>query len=262
MSSASPIHLLRPSWPAPASIGALITTRLGGQSEGAFRWGNLADHVGESPNVVELNRANLARQVGVPRWQWLRQVHGTTVGEPSLIAQGALEADGCYSTHAGLACAVLTADCLPVLMCSRQGDEVAAVHAGWRGLCGGILLNALRKFRCEPEDILIYLGPAIGPKNFEVGEDVRHAYEQSLQTQGVDPLTLQRDLASCFVRRQDRPGKFLADLFQMAKIHCAVYGAVQIYGGEQCTFSDERHFYSYRRSGTTGRFATAIWIKP
>lgn len=234
--------LLRPDWSLPDGVMAVITTRQGGVSPVPYQHNNLALHVGDDAAAVASNRRRLWQQLpGVTAVQWLNQVHGTTV----FRACGATvtpQADAVVSRTAGLACAVLTADCLPVLFCDDRGTQVAAAHAGWRGLAGGVLLNTLAEF-ASPEQVRVFLGPAIGPAAFEVGPDVRRAFGWASE--------------QCF-----RPGqgdRLLADLYQLAREQLLRAGVNSISGGDFCTATDTERFYSYRREGVTGRMASLIW---
>ena len=235
--------LLIPDWPLPAGVAAAITTRLGGVSVSPYEHNNLALHVGDDASLVRLNRQRLWQQLpGVQGIQWLSQVHGTTViracGE-SVVPQ----ADAQFSDTPGLACAILTADCLPVLFCAADGSQVAAAHAGWRGLAAGILLNTLAAFP-DPSLVRVYLGPAIGPAAFEVGPEVRQAFAWAPD--------------HCF--RAGRGDRVMADIYALARLQLLRAGVAEVAGGGFCTCSDER-FYSYRRQSQTGRMASLIWIK-
>jgi YfiH family protein len=237
-----------PDWPAPAQIRACTTTRAGGASNPPFDSFNLADHVGDDPAAVAVNRARLVDVLGLPNQPcWLRQVHGIgLVDAGRQPAEPVPEGDGAYSDQAGVVCAVLTADCLPVLLCDRSGRRVAAVHAGWRGLSSGILERAIDVFGGSSDGILAWLGPAIGPDAFEVGDEVRETFVKH------DSYARDAFLPS-------RPGHWMADLYLLARQRLAGRGVANIYGGGLCTFSDESRFYSYRRDGTTGRMASLIW---
>ncbi len=239
--------MLIPDWPAPARVRACSTTRLGGVSNAPYDSLNLGNHVGDSPLHVQDNRQRLLATAGLPVMpHWLQQVHGTQVINLDQVSSDLLTGDAAYTTRQDRVCAVMTADCLPVLFCSADGDEVAAAHAGWRGLQAGVLEETLRHFRARPADILAWMGPAIGPQQFEVGGEVREAFLQ------VDPT------ADCaFVPRN---GKFLADIYQLARLRLAAAGVTQVFGGEYCTVSDSGRFFSYRRDGMTGRMATLIWL--
>ncbi|QIZ50260.1 peptidoglycan editing factor PgeF [Dickeya zeae] len=239
--------MLIPDWPAPARVRACSTTRLGGVSNAPYDSLNLGNHVGDSPLHVQDNRQRLLATAGLPVMpHWLEQVHGTQVINLDQVSSDSLTGDAAYTTRQDRVCAVMTADCLPVLFCSADGDEVAAAHAGWRGLQAGVLEETLRHFHARPADILAWMGPAIGPQQFEVGGEVREAFLQ------VDPT------ADCaFVPRN---GKFLADIYQLARLRLAAAGVTQVFGGEYCTVSDSGRFFSYRRDGMTGRMATLIWL--
>ena len=236
---------LIPDWPAPAQVKACVTTRAGGVSLAPFDSLNLGDHVEDSPEAVLENRRRLTEAFHIQP-AWLRQVHGVSVVEadPGRIA----EADGSWTSTPGIACTSMTADCLPALFCNRAGTRVAAAHAGWRGLAAGVLEAAVESLETEPADVLVWLGPAIGPQAFEVGPEVREAFVQQL------PST-----AQAFVPSRN-PGKFMADIYQLARLRLAARGVTAVYGGGFCTVSDPR-FFSYRRSPLTGRFASLIWLE-
>jgi len=235
---------LVPDWPAPARVQARVTTREGGVSAAPFDAFNLGDHVGDEPAAVAENRRRLHSRIGC-RPAWLRQVHGTLVvpADPAQVP----EADASWTDRLDIACAILTADCLPVLFCDRAGTRVAAAHAGWRGLAGGVLEATLDALGVAPEELLVWLGPAIGPAAFEVGAEVRAAF-----------LERHPQAAPAFAASRN-PGRFMADLYRLARIRLAARGVEAVYGGGFCTFSDPR-FYSYRRTPRTGRFASLIWL--
>lgn len=256
MATPDAIQLLQPDWPCPARVRAVISTRQGGRSRGPFSGANLGDHVGDDPLAVAANRAALAHQTGVRHWPWLQQVHGTDV--VALTAGAAAPgcvADGAYTRASGVACAVLTADCLPVLLCDRHGSQVAAVHAGWRGLAAGILGRAVARFETPAADLLAFLGPAIGPRHFEVGRDVLEAYDQLFFHLGYDG-----DWRGCFNPVLGKAGHFLADLYALARLALQCAGVQQLYGGTDCTYGDTGRFYSFRRDRVTGRMVSAIWL--
>jgi len=236
---------LIPDWPAPAGVKACVTTRAGGVSLAPFDSLNLGDHVEDSPEAVLENRRRLTAAFAIQP-AWLRQVHGVVVVEadPGQIA----EADGSWTDTPGIACTAMTADCLPALFCNKAGTRVAAAHAGWRGLAAGVLEAAADSLDVAPADILVWLGPAIGPKAFEVGPEVREAFMQQLA-----------QTAEAFVPSHN-PGKFLADIYQLARLRLAARGITAVYGGGLCTVTDPR-FFSYRRSPRTGRFASLIWLE-
>lgn len=234
-----------PDWPVPANVKALITTRAGGISTGPFASFNLGLRTGDDPQAVAANRDRLnALLPQQPRW--LRQVHGATVVEADALA-GTPEADAGIARRPGTVCAVLVADCIPVLLADRAGTTVAIAHAGWRGLAGGVIENTARQMAVDPRGLLAYLGPGIGPGAFEVGAEVRDAF-----------LARDADAAAAFTPHA--AGKWLADLFLLARQRLRHAGVGEIHGGTWCTYSDARRFYSYRRERTTGRMAAVIWL--
>ncbi|UQI30372.1 peptidoglycan editing factor PgeF [Pseudomonas bijieensis] len=236
---------LIPDWPAPARVKACVTTRGGGASLAPFDSLNLGDHVGDDPTAVAENRRRLTDQFAITP-AWLQQVHGIAVVEadPTQVAT----ADASWTDTPGIACAAMTADCLPVLFCNRAGTRVAAAHAGWRGLANGVLEATLDSLAVPADEILAWLGPAIGPQAFEVGPEVREAFIAQL------PLASQAFAAS------PNAGKFLADIYQLARLRLAARGVTAVYGGGLCTVTDPR-FFSYRRNPRTGRFASLVWIE-
>lgn len=241
------IECIHPDWPAPATVGACTTTRVGGVSSGPWQGLNLGAHVDDLAADVAQNRALLVQQLGLPAEPaWLDQVHGTRVHRPG---DADTCADACFEDRPGGICAVLTADCLPVLFCNTAGKRVAAAHAGWRGLLGGVLEQTVTAFDDPPQDLLAWLGPAIGPAAFEVGDEVRDAF-----------LADTAAAARCF--EAHGAGHWLADLYGLARLRLARLGIGSVSGGGLCTFSDARRFYSYRRDGITGRMATLIWLNP
>ncbi len=236
-------------WPAPPWVRALATTRLGGVSTGPYAGLNLGDHVGDEPQRVARNRALLRQGLRLPAEPiWLRQVHGCAVTEAGELAVDC-EADAIIARGPGRVCAVLTADCLPLLLTDRDGTQVAAVHAGWRGLAGGVIEAAVGRFATPPSSLRVWLGPAIGPGAFEVGAEVREGF-----------LGLSPQAAAAFVPLGQ--GKWLADLYLLARQRLAGLGVDKVWGGDLCTFGDPGRFYSYRRDGATGRMASLIWIDP
>ncbi|AQT12119.1 multi-copper polyphenol oxidoreductase [Pseudomonas sp. UMC65] len=236
---------LIPDWPAPAGVKACITTRAGGVSLTPFDSLNLGDHVDDQPQAVAENRRRLSEHFGIAP-AWLQQVHGVAVAhaDPSMVAT----ADASWSATAGVACAVMTADCLPALFCNRAGTRVAAAHAGWRGLAAGVLEATLDSLDTPCAEVLVWLGPAIGPQRFEVGPEVREAFVAQL------PAAEQAFVPSA------NAGRFMADIYQLARLRLAACGVTAVYGGGYCTVSDPR-FFSYRRSPRTGRFASLIWLE-
>lgn len=244
--------LERPAWPLPAGVVALTSTRDGGASEGPYGSFNLARHVDDSPAAVDQNRAQLGRALPPgASVRWLRQVHGTRV-----VADGGdagTPADAAVSRRPGVACAVLTADCLPVLFCSADGAVVAAAHAGWRGLADGVLEATIAAMGVAPGDLSAWLGPAIGPRAFEVGPEVRDAF--AARWPGA-PAALEAAF------RPGRGDRLHADLHALAAARLAAAGVSACYRDPRCTASDPGRFYSYRRDGETGRMVSLILIKP
>lgn len=238
--------LVRPDWPAPPNVRAFATTRRGGVSTGPWASLNLGDRCGDEPSNVAGNRALLLRELPAPPL-WLRQVHGAGVavhaGEP---AAGA-ECDAAVAFEPRRVCAVLTADCLPVLFCDRAGSRVAAAHAGWRGLAGGVLQATVRALAAEPGELMAWLGPAIGPQAYEVGQDVLDAFTAEGR----------HSFRAAFRPRGDR---WLLDLYGAARIALAEAGVDAVYGGGFCTLGEPERFYSFRRDGVTGRMASLAWL--
>lgn len=238
-----------PDWPAPANVKALITTRTGGVSTGSRATLNLGYKAGDDPAAVAQNRARVESLLPQPP-RWLAQMHGTRVVDADTVT-GTPEADASIARNAGTVCTIMIADCLPVLFTNRSGTRVAAAHAGWRGLSGGVIANtvqALMDAGDQPADLLAYIGPGIGPAAFEVGADVHQAF-----------TARDAQAAAAFVAHA--PGKWLADLFTLARyaLRDAGLAPTQIFGGGLCTYSDPQRFYSYRRDKTTGRMAAFIW---
>lgn len=237
---------LLPDWPAPADVRAVVTTCAGGVSPAPFASLNLGDHVEDAPSAVAENRRRLVEHLGC-RPAWLRQVHSADVVEAD--AGTVSTADASWSAAPGVACAVLTADCLPALFCDRAGTRVAAAHAGWRGLAGGVLENTVAALGVDPGELRVWLGPAIGPASFEVGPEVREAF-----------VARHAQAESAFLASRNA-GKYMADIYQLARIRLAAVGVSAVYGGGLDTFADPR-FFSYRRAARTGRFASLVWIEP
>lgn len=237
-----------PNWNAPAKIKALSTVREGGSSDAPFNGLNLGHHVGDNPAHVAQNRATLVSSANMPTAPvWLNQVHGVNVLSLPYTLNGQPDADAVYTNVARQVCAIMTADCLPVLLCNGAGNEVCAVHAGWKGLLNGVVENALDRF-ADSHGMHAWLGPAIGPQAFEVGDEVRQAF-------------VSRDARAkmAFIAHGSA---WLADIYQLARLRLQHKGVDQISGGEYCTFSDPSRFYSYRREPVTGRQASCIWIEP
>lgn len=272
--SLTPEQVILPDWPAPDAVRALSTTRLGGVSQAPYDSLNLGTHVADDPAAVEQNRdilqrsvnalqvqggasaqiaesesAQIAESTGVDL-QWLQQVHGC--GVVSAAGNTLPEADAATTTVPRKACSVMTADCLPVLFCNRQGTQVAAAHAGWRGLLGdgrrGVLEATIATFQQPGAQLLAWLGPAIGPDAFEVGDEVYQQFCAGLS-----------QAESCF-RPSAVAGKWWADLYALARLRLRLQGVTAVYGGDICTYSDASRFFSYRRDGETGRMASLIWL--
>ena len=237
-----------PDWPAPMTVRAVSTTRQSGVSPPPYASLNLADHVGDDPAHVAENRRRLAAMAGFPiEPAWLEQVHGTNVVAAETVSRP-VAADAAFTRKPGRPCVVMTADCLPVLLCDRAGTVVAAAHAGWRGLAGGVMGATVARLATPPSELLVWLGPAIGPQAFEVGDEVRAAF-----------LALDAGNAGGF---QPSPaGRWLADLYDLARRQLRDLGVTAIYGGDYCTFSEPERFFSYRRENRTGRMATLIWLE-
>jgi YfiH family protein len=248
------IPFILPDWPAPSNVRAAVTTRAGGASTGSYTHFNLGANTGEDPDIVAANRRRLAARLGLLHEPaWLRQVHGTTVIDAGAV-NGTPEADASWTSLSGVACVVLTADCLPVLFCDRAGTRVAAAHGGWRGLAAGILANTVAAMDCAANEVLAWLGPAIGPDAFEVGPEVRAAFTASWP-----------ETAAAF--RNGQGDRWFCDLYAIARVQLRALGVREISGGGFCTVTDER-FYSYRRNrqgrdgGETGRMASLVWLEP
>lgn len=236
-----------PDWPAPDHVRAATSTRVGGVSRNAYAGFNLAAHVDDRPEDVQQNREILAQTLRLPgEPYWLDQQHGAMVQEARITPE-LVKADASYTTCAGPICVVQTADCLPVLLCSRKGDWVAAAHAGWRGIAANVLQAVVHAYPGPPKDLLVWLGPAISMEFYEVDELVRAA--------------LGKELASVAFRPSGRAGHWLLDLTSAAAWQLERAGVEHCYGAEECTFQDERRFYSYRRDRITGRMATLIWME-
>lgn len=230
-------------WPAPKNVRTLVTTRHGGVSTGPYASMNLGAFLADDVKAVKANRSILRRHLPAEP-KWLRQIHGTDVIDAD-ATQGLMLADASVARKANTVCAITTADCIPVLFCDQAGTVVAAAHAGWRGLCAGVLENTVQAMQCDPGELLAYFGPAIGPRNFEVGAEVREAF-------------LLRDALAASAFREKAAGKFLADIYQLARQRLRKAGVTQFFGAEFCTHEDAR-FFSHRRDGVTGRMASLIW---
>ena len=233
-----------PDWPAPANVRAFITTRAGGVSQGPYASLNLGLRTDDDARAVAANRERL--RAALPQEpKWLRQVHGSAVVDADTLT-GTPEADAAVAHNPGTVCAVMVADCIPVLLADRTGGTVAIAHAGWRGLAAGVIAKTVARMALDPGRLLACLGPGIGPRAFEVGADVRDAF-------------LARDAQSDVAFTPRAPGKWLADLFALARLQLAGAGVTSVHGGGMCTYSDAQRFYSYRRERVTGRMAAVIW---
>lgn len=246
----SEVNLIIPRWPAPANVRAIQTTRVGGVSVAPYDTLNLGMHVEDNPLNVARNRQLLSACVPTEP-VWLNQVHGVSVvdaGATSCVP----DADAAFSTSRGAVCAVMTADCLPLLLCNREGTVVAATHAGWRGLCEGVIEATIEAMQVLPGSLMAWLGPAIGPQAFEVSEDVRQEF-----------ISQQNEAKDAFAATG--VDKCLADIYRLAQLRLERMGVTEIYGGgidqDFCTFTDKNRFFSFRRDGKTGRMATLIWLE-
>ncbi|MDD5384941.1 MAG: peptidoglycan editing factor PgeF [Gallionella sp.] len=239
-------HCIIPGWPAPARVKAIQTTRQGGVSAAPYDSLNLGNHVGDNPLAVERNRI-LLNKLLPSEPVWLEQIHGTLVANADR-ASCQPQADACIARHRESVCAVMTADCLPVLLCDAQGSVVGAAHAGWRGLCDGVIEATVLTMSVAPQSLMAWLGPAISQEAFEVGEEVRAAF-----------VAIQPQAALAFTPGQS--GKWFADIYALARLRLNALGVTQIYGGGHCTYREREQFFSYRRDGVTGRMGTFIWLE-
>jgi YfiH family protein len=241
------VACLEPDWPAPTGVRALITTRAGGVSVAPYSSFNLGLHVGDREAAVGENRARL-RAVLPAEPVWLEQVHGTAVVDAaSMTRSGPVpRADGAFSRERDVVCAIMMADCLPVLLAGMDGAVVGVAHAGWRGLSAGVIESTIDRMGEDPARIVAYLGPAIGPAAYEVGAEVRDAF-----------VSHSGDAARAFVDRGG--GKFLCDLYRLARQRLGSLGVLSVHGGDACTFADRERFFSFRRDGRTGRMAALVW---
>lgn len=242
------MDLLTPDWPAPARVRAVSTLRGGGVSLPPYASLNLGDHVGDDEAAVTQNRNLLQDAIGLRKSPaWLRQVHGVEVVDANFALDEPV-ADAAFTRTPNTPCVVMTADCLPVLLCDSEGQVVAAAHAGWRGLLDGVIEATAEKMVVAAEDILVWLGPAIGPEAFEVGEEVREAF-----------IAHAAEAQAAFAPSAN--DRWLADLYILARQRLSAMGVRQVFGGEFCTYEDAERFFSYRRDGVTGRQATLIWLE-
>lgn len=239
-------HCIIPDWPAPACVRAVQTTRQGGVSAAPYDSLNLGSHVGDAPLAVARNRV-LLNTILPSEPVWLEQVHGTVVVSADM-ADCRPQADACIARHRAAVCVVMTADCLPVLLCDKAGSVVGAAHAGWKGLAAGVIETTIQAMGVAPLHLMAWLGPAISQQNFEVGDEVRTAF-----------VTVQPEAAAAFIPGQ--PGKWLADLCALARLHLNALGITEVYGGGYCTYRERERFFSYRRDGVTGRMGTLIWLE-
>lgn len=242
-----PSDWLVPRWPASSRVRALVTSRNGGVSRGPYHSLNLGHHVGDDPQCVNANR-DLLRAHLPAEPKWLTQVHGTNVVSAGL-AIPSVEADAAFTRMPGTVCAIMMADCLPVLIADRDASVVAAAHAGWRGLAAGVIESTVRTIGLPPTQLLAWLGPAIGPAAFEVGPEVRDTF---IRADGA--------AAGAFIAH--RSGKWLADLYNLARQRLHRIGITEVHGGGLCTLSDPERFFSHRRDKITGRMAALIWLEP
>ncbi|MDY6949125.1 MAG: peptidoglycan editing factor PgeF [Pseudomonadota bacterium] len=242
---------ITPDWPAAPQVNAAATLRRGGVSAGAFASLNLGSHVGDDPVAVAENRRLLEAALRLPaRPTWLNQVHGIEVVDAAaakVVTGPPPTADASFATSAGAVCVVMTADCLPVLFCDRQGTRVAAAHAGWRGLAGGVLGATIKALAVPPSQLMAWLGPAIEPDAFEVGEEVHQQF-----------LKLAAENAAAF--RANARGRWQADLYQLARNELARLGVTSVHGGGFECYADSERFFSYRRENRTGRMASLVWL--
>ena len=237
-------HWLVPDWPAPANIHAATTLRTGGVSQGSYASLNPAAHVGDDTDRVRQNRRIIREMLDLPDEPvWLDQVHSNRAVK-ALKTTSLQQADASYTDEPSIVCAVMTADCLPLLVCSSDGTQVAAIHAGWRGLLAGVISNTVAAM--QKQVFLVWLGPAIGPDCFEVGSEVRDAF-----------LHKSMEFNPAFKAQSN--SKWLADIYQLARVELSAIGITKVYGGTHCTFTEHERFYSYRRDAQTGRMATLIW---
>lgn len=241
--------VIKPNWPAPKNIKAFTTTRAGGFSQNAFASFNLAHHVGDETEMVKKNRAHLHDTMQLPNEPvWINQVHGITV-VPADKVSTVTTADASFTQQPNIVCSVLTADCLPVFFCDKNATRVAVAHAGWRGLAAGIIEQTITALNIAADNLLVWLGPAIGPAVFEVGAEVVTQFCEG------DP---QAETAF----KPSPNNRWLADIYLLAKQRLQKCGITAIYGGDLCTYSDNERFFSYRRDGQTGRMASLIWLEP
>jgi YfiH family protein len=238
-----------PGWPAPANVKALQTTRRGGISGTPYDSFNLGNHVGDEPLAVERNRI-LLNTLLPSEPVWLEQSHGIVVVNADR-ADCVPQADACIARHRAAVCVVMTADCLPILLCDQQGSVVGAAHAGWKGLAAGVIEATVRAMNVAPQNLMAWLGPAISQQAFKVGHEVHAAF-----------IAAHPQAASAFIPAPKEEGKkWFADIYALARLRLNALGITKIYGGDRCTYRERELFFSYRRDGTTGRMGTFIWLE-
>ncbi len=246
-----PHDWLIPDWPAPARVRAVSTTRHDGLSRGDYFSMNLAAHVNDDEQSVMQNRGLVQQILGLPdQPHWLDQVHSTRIVDIDRT-ESDYRADGSTTTKDETVCVVMTADCLPVLLTDRKGQRVAALHVGWRGLADGILEAGVQQFS-PADDVIAWLGPAIGPEKFEVGEEVVSQLFSKMENNNVTQ--------EGWCRKSAKKDKWLIDIYKLASLRLQMSGVIEVSGGGYCTFTDEQRFFSYRRQGDCGRMATMIWL--
>lgn len=243
------LQVIEPRWPAPAGVHAAFTLRTGGVSVGSYESLNLGAGIGDLPGAVEENRRRARERLRLPAEPvWLEQVHGVDVVELGALPTATPKGDAAITRVAGQVCAIRVADCMPVLFAALDGSAVGASHAGWRGLAGGVLEATVARLGVPPSDLVAWMGPAIGPQHFEVGEEVRRAFTAN-----------DTDAESAFVK--NARGRWQCDLYALARRRLGALGLRGIYGGGWCTFAEADRFFSYRRDGHSGRMAALIWIE-
>ena len=247
--------IVHPCWPVPLRVKSIITTRENGVSKKPFDSFNIATHVGDNPELVSANRQVLENRIQ-QKITWLSQVHGTRVVPLSGFTSEVIEADGCSTLRENTVCGVSTADCLPVLVCDKNGTQVAALHAGWRGLADGILSEGVAGFGCSAKDLFIYIGPAISQTYFEVGPEVLDYFKTAWLARHLNG-----DVSPYFMKKENIPGKYFADLIGLAKAELNQLGVQNIYCDHYCTWKNNDLFYSYRKEGQTGRFISLVWLE-
>jgi len=243
----SDIEVIEPDWPAPPRVHAAFTLRVGGVSVGPYASLNLGAHVGDAPEAVAENRLRVRRRLHLPADpSWLQQIHGTAVVDLDHGGGGG-SADSAITRRSDRVCVIQVADCVPVLFAARDGSVVAAAHAGWRGLAAGVLETTVRSLGTEPRQLCAWLGPGIGPRHFEVGDEVRAAFLVGDPAAGADFQANAR-------------GRWQCDLFALARRRLSKLGVLEVSGGEHCTHAEPERFFSYRRDGQCGRMAALVWL--